>query len=100
MTTKHKAPKHLTAESSRLFEQTVGAYKIDDEAGRVVLLTACESLDRMRQAQAVIKREGLTIRDRHSIVRTHPAVQVERISRAAIVSAFRALGLEAPQVPK
>src|SRR5687767_12634744 len=93
-------PQHLSNQGAALYEQTVASHRIDDALGRAVLLTALEALDRVREAQRILKREGITCRDRNGIVRPHPATVIERNSRSAFLAAFRALGLEPPKVQR
>jgi phage terminase small subunit len=93
-------PAHLSNQAAAIYEQTIATYRIDDALGRTVLLTALEALDRLREAQKILKREGLTCRDRNGIVRPHPCTVIERNSRSAFLATFRVLGLEPPKVPK
>ena len=93
-------PQSLSRESAAIYEQTITTNRMDDAMGRAVLLVALEALDRLREAQKILKREGLTCRDRNGVVRPHPCTVIERNSRSAFLAAFRALGIEAPAVPK
>ncbi|MES1192607.1 MAG: hypothetical protein ABUS47_16215 [Steroidobacter sp.] len=94
--TKHK---HLTKEAQAFYEQTITDYGIDDGVGRMHVLMAAESLDRIREAQAALKQNrGLTVRDKTGALRPHPAIAVERAARQAYATAFRLLKLEPSQV--
>jgi len=64
-----------------------------------VLLTALEALDRMRQAQALLDADGLTVTDRYGTAKAHPAVTIERDSRTAFLRAMRELGLDLEAPP-
>jgi hypothetical protein len=71
------APKHLRKESAAFFNNVMTDYTLDEH--HVILLTkACESLDRIEEAREIIKREGLTYKDRFGSPRANPAVAIER----------------------
>jgi phage terminase small subunit len=53
-----------------------------------------EAFDRMRQAQALIKKEGITIVDRFGQMKQHPATLIERDSRTAVARGLKALNLD------
>jgi len=92
------APKGLSREATELYEETISNFGIEDSTHRQHLLRAAEALDRMRQAQAELKRSGLVTRDRHGVLRAHPCIGIERAALAAYISAFRLLKLEPPEV--
>lgn len=83
-----KPPPHLSPEARKLYEGYVRGWAFD-HAGRTVLMTALEAFDRMRGAQACIRKQGLMVKGR-----THPAVLVERDARLAMLRALRQLGLD------
>jgi P27 family predicted phage terminase small subunit len=69
-------------------------YNIDDKAGLLLLTTACEAFDRMKQAADIIKKEGLQLPDRFGQFKAHPCATIERDSRAAMMAAIKALNLD------
>lgn len=77
-----------------MWASITAAYSIEDEAGLLLLQTAMESFDRMRQAQAVIAKEGITINDRFGQPRQHPATLVERDAKNQLMKALAALHLD------
>lgn len=87
-------PKHLSKEGKALWNKLLNEYGIEDEAGLLILQTACEAFDRMREAQAIIKAEGLTIEDRFFQKKAHPLTIVERDSRSAMMQALKQLNLD------
>jgi len=89
-----KTPKHLGKEAKSLWSRLLKEYGIEDEAGLLILQTAAEAFDRMRDAQAVIAKEGLTVKDRFGQPKAHPLTTVERDSRAAMLAALKALNLD------
>jgi P27 family predicted phage terminase small subunit len=89
-----KPPKNLSREAKATWRKIQDEYQITDEAGLLILATACESFDRMRQAQASIEAEGATFPDRFGQPRPHPATVIERDSRAAMLAALKQLNLD------
>lgn len=89
-----KAPTHLSTAGKSLWLELHQEYNIDDKAGLLLLTTACEAFDRMKQAAAIIEREGLQLPDRFGQFKAHPCATVERDSRAAMMAAIKALNLE------
>ena len=89
-----KPPRGLSREACRWWRRLATEYEIGDDAGRLILMTALESFDRMRQAQAVLATDGLVVKDRFDQVKTHPVAVVERDSRAQMLAALKALNLD------
>ena len=85
--------KHLSAEARQLWKRIVEEWELDD-LGLLLLEGALESLDRMRQAQRLIKKEGVIVKDRFGEDRPHPAVRIERDARATMLRNIKALGLD------
>lgn len=93
MTKPTSAPQHLSGESRKLWRSILADYELE-QRHEAVLATALEALDRMRQAQALLATEGLTVTDRYGTAKAHPAVVIERDSRTAFLRAMRELGLD------
>ena len=89
-----KPPRGLSAEARRWWTAIRREYEVTDPGGLLILSSACEAFDRMRQAQRRLKREGLTALDRFGQRKAHPATVIERDSRAAMLSALKALNLD------
>jgi P27 family predicted phage terminase small subunit len=88
------APKGLSAEARSWWKSIQREYEITDQAGLLILASAVEAFDRMRQAQRRLRREGLTATDRFGQRKAHPATVIERDSRAAMLSALKQLNLD------
>ena len=89
-----KAPKTLSREAARWWRKLVAEYAIEDEAGFLMLQTSLEAFDRMREAQGVLKEDGLVVTDRWGQRKAHPLVTVERDSRAQMLAALKQLNLD------
>src|SRR4051794_759408 len=89
-----KPPAKLPPEARGMWQQLQQEYGIVDEGGRVVLAAACEAFARMREAQALVDKEGLTVEDRFGQKKPHPAIIVERDMRTQILAALKQLNLD------
>ncbi len=69
-------------------------FEITDDAGLLLLTQAMESFDRLREAQAILATEGITIKDRFGQVRQHPATLVERDAKNMLLRSLKALNLD------
>ena len=87
-------PKDLSVAAKRWWREIEAEYGIEDAGGLLVLQSACEAFDRMRQAQAILAAEGLVTRDRFGQAKVHPAAIVERDSRAQLLAAIKQLNLD------
>lgn len=87
-------PKSLSAAAKRWWKEIADEFSIEDPGGIAILTLAAEAFDRMREAQALIKAEGMVAEDRFRQKKPHPAVVIERDCRAQILGALRALNLD------
>jgi hypothetical protein len=65
-------PAHLAEAGAALWADITRQYRIQDGAGLVLVTTAAECLDRMRQAQEAIREHGVLVADRAASGRTQP----------------------------
>jgi P27 family predicted phage terminase small subunit len=89
-----KPPRHLKAAGKALWNDIVQQYRIADGAGLALVTTAAEAVDRIREAQAAIRKHGALVSDRYGGVKQNPACFLERDARAGMLSALRALNLD------
>lgn len=89
-----KPPKDLSREAKHWWRELVDEYQLDDVAALLILQTGLEAFDRMRRAQALLKSAGEVVNDRFGQEKAHPAIIIERDSRAAMMSALRQLNLD------
>lgn len=87
-------PRNLSKEAKTWWKEIVAAYEIEDEAGLLILRTAAEALDRLREAQEVLRAEGIIAHDRFGQARQHPATLIERDARTALLRSLKALSLD------
>jgi len=88
----------LSTEARQVFDRLVSDFGIQDEAGRLLLGTAMEALDRLREAQALLRADGLIAIDRYGMKKSHPACGIERDARNQLLAALRLLRLEPGEV--
>jgi P27 family predicted phage terminase small subunit len=81
-----------------MWEQLLAEYHIDDSAGLSLLEAACSAYQRAEDARVLVRREGLTVKDRFDQWKAHPACAVERDARAQMISALRALKLTPEEI--
>ena len=84
----------LSPEALTWRQHLLDEFEIADSAGLLLLDTAMAAFDRMREAQRIVAAEGSMQKDRFGAVRAHPALAVERDSRAGMLAALRALRLD------
>ncbi len=87
-----KPPTHLSKAAQSRWKTILGEWALGD-TDLLVLESALEAFDRMRQAQRILKKAGLTTKDRFGQVKPHSCIGVERDSRAAWLRAIKQLSL-------
>ncbi len=89
-----KKPVKLGHEARRLFKQLTTEYDIGDSGGLLLVNTVVEAFQEMRDAQAVLDREGRVYTNRFGEPRMHPACTVVKESRAHMMSALKQLNID------
>ena len=98
-TPSHRPPRHLRAAGRALWRAVVAEFELNS-AELAVLARACEAADRADDARGIVDAEGLVAVGRYGQPVLHPAVDVERQSRALIGQLLRSIGvLNPPIVP-
>jgi len=85
-------PEDLSAEAQELWNKIYESVTLD-VAATVILDELCRQHDRLRQAREIIKKEGMLIAGRYGR-KTNPACGIERDASAAMMRAWRLLGLD------
>jgi phage terminase small subunit len=91
---KRKIPEKLCKEAKEFYEFVLENWELRDEE-LTTLEVAVYSLNRYHQARKILDREGLIVKT-GTMPRKHPAIEVEKISRAGFLSALKQLGLKPP----
>jgi P27 family predicted phage terminase small subunit len=89
-----KAPAGLSASARAWWRKLMTEYGIADAGGLLLLQSALEAFDRMRQARDLIAKHGAVTVDRFGQLRPNPATTIERDSRAAMLAALKQLNLD------
>lgn len=87
---KDQPPAHLHPTEAALWRDLVENYSITDSAGRALLLTALEALQRGRQAREAVDELGML----DAMGKVNPLLAVERDCRRGFLSALDKLGLD------
>ena len=90
----NSAPKGLSREAKVWWTRITDEFEVDDNSARLLLGQALEAFDRMRQAQVILGKEGLTTTDRFGQSRGHPMLLTERDSRNAMLKCLGKLNLD------
>jgi len=94
MTKKDKLPVNLSKEARVLRKNLIDEYEINDSGGLAILNTAMEAFDRLKGAQEIIKRDGITFKDRWGQIKNHPLLTIERDARSQFLQGLKALNLD------
>lgn len=86
-------PGHLSGAAQALWNEIHAGWVLDPSQISV-LAVSLQAFDRAEQARQLIDREGVTVKDRWQQTKAHPALNVERDSRAAYLAGLRQLGLD------
>ena len=92
-----KPPRHLSAESRRLWTEIARGWVLSADA-LPLLRAALEQRDLYDRMRRQVAKEGATITNPKSgLVKPHPAVGIMHESLIQFRLAFRAIGLEPPE---
>jgi P27 family predicted phage terminase small subunit len=89
------APSGLSAEASELWRRTLAEFAFDAGADLTLLRELCATLDRLREVQAGIKAQGLTVTGSQGQPRLNPLLAHEDQLRRTLLAHVRALRLTA-----
>ena len=87
-------PKDLSRAAKAWYRRLMHEFAIEDEAGRLLLLTAMQAFDRAEDARDLLRKDGITTTDRWGQVKSHPATIIERDSRSGMLAALKSLNLD------
>lgn len=84
----------LSPEAKALRKRLAKEWNIRDGAGEIALLTLCQALDRLREAQWILSQDGIVVTDRWGQKKAHPASTIEREARAGLLGCLKTLNLD------
>ena len=88
-----KAAAALSPEARAVWARLAAEYELGD-AGAVEVLTAgLYAFDTMRQAEGMLRADGLCTLDRYGTPKAHPAADIAHRARGQWLGALRMLGL-------
>ena len=87
------APPGLSAESRALWNATLREFSFDTGTDFALLRQLCETLDRTRECQRQIAKDGLLVEGAGGQPRPHPLLAVEDMCRRSVLASVRALRL-------
>jgi phage terminase small subunit len=90
---KSRPPRGYTTEARHLWQQVTADWTLDPPA-LTILDCACRALERVREAQALLRRDGLMTTDRFGQTKAHPAAAIERDAKQTLLRNLRALNLD------
>lgn len=95
------APAGLSAAAVGWWKRLHREYDLGDAGALFLLESALRAHDRMAEAGRLVDKHGVAVEDRFGQLRANPAAAAERDARAAMLAAFKALGLDIlpPQLP-
>ena len=89
-----RVPSHLESEGKKFWRQVLKDFDLRDAHHLKILENACQSLDRISEAQEQIKIDGAYFRDRFGQPREHPAHATERNNKTLFARLLRELSLD------
>lgn len=73
-------------------------YDIEDDQGITFVQIASEAYERMKRAQEVLEKDGLTVVTPGGLLKGHPCTIIEKDSRNALILALGKLNLKIEDV--
>ena|SRR5438045_2354095 len=90
---KPRPPAGLSPAARRWWARLQRGYDICDDGGLCVLNETAWAYHRAEEAKTIVERDGPVVFDRWQQAKVHPAVLVERNSRAAVLRGLKQLGV-------
>jgi P27 family predicted phage terminase small subunit len=87
-------PAHLGEDGKELWNNIQRSYRLDDPGGLALLQVACEARDRVSSCRQQLDLDGEVIEGVRGDLRAHPAAQIERDARSAMIRALKELRLD------
>jgi P27 family predicted phage terminase small subunit len=84
----------LSNKAKKLLNEIIKEYGVEDKPALIILQTAFEAYDRLKQAQEVLQKEGLSFQNRLGNPIMHPLLKVEQSARSQMLQALKMLDFE------
>lgn len=94
MARKITAPKGLSRQSATWFRTIARDYDICEQHSLTLLESAARTLDDVAEMEAVVKKEGRSVKDRYGVPKAHPLLTEIRGSRNLLRLTLRELCLD------
>jgi len=88
-----KPPEHLEPETAEWWLRAAQDFELEGHHERL-LTGAAEAWDRAQQARRILEEEGIVVPDRFGQPKPHPAVAIERDSKALFARLLRELAFD------
>jgi P27 family predicted phage terminase small subunit len=88
-----KMPKGLSTEARQWWRKVMNQYDMDS-AGIMLLTQALQTLDRLREVQAQIGKEGLVVTNAQGQTKANPLLKVENDCKTCLLRYWKSLGLD------
>ncbi len=85
------APQGLSPASKKIWKAVTAEWLLSID-GVVLLQCALEALDRLKQAQAEVDTDGITITSPSGLIRPHPSLRLEKEAAGRFLQAWKQLG--------
>lgn len=86
-------PQPLSAEAESIRKALEARYDLSGPGTQALLLAGLKAFDTMREAEAILRRDGLVVPDRYGTPKAHPAVDIAHRARGQWMSCLRVGGL-------
>jgi len=92
-----RAPKGLSEEAKSLWNSVVSTWEMDG-AAHVLLANCCRALDRAREVERILAKDGPTLKDRFGQLQQHPCVRTLAVEHGIFLRTLKQLGLDIEQI--
>jgi P27 family predicted phage terminase small subunit len=92
--TTNRAPNGLKTAGKGFWHKVLEEFVLTDAHDLERLKQSCSCLDEISDAEAVVRKEGMFVKDRFQQTREHPALKTTRDNKTLFCRIIRELGLD------